>query len=34
MKIQEFIREKEKEALDNDKEESAVVLLLEYVLKI
>ena len=34
MKIQEFIREKEKEALDNDKEESAVVLLLEHVLKL
>ena len=34
MKIQEFIREKEKEAIDNDKEESAVVLLLEHVLKL
>ena len=34
MKIQEFIRIKENEALENDKEESAVVLLLEYVLNL
>lgn len=34
MKIQEFIRHKENEALDHDKEESAVVLLLEHVLKL
>ncbi len=34
MKIQEFIRIKENEALENDKEESAVVLLLEHVLNL
>ena len=32
MKIQEFIRMKENEAIDYEKEESAVVLLLEHVL--
>ena len=34
MTYQKFIREKEKIAIENDKEESAVVLLLEHVTKL
>ena len=34
MTYQKFIREKEKIAVENDKEESAVILLLEHVTKL